>query len=516
MDWISDKLDFIKTDREKIWKKLLFISTVGYTTLVLSSQFSPLVSAIFIIPLLAAIVAGRFDLVVQGFTKILVTSAFIIQFCLFGINIYQEYYSLNFNYFDTGFFWNPVANFANGHGFFNSELGASEFSDHFCAGLLIFTPLVSIFQNAVVLSIFKLLSFGLSFWFLFQLLKYYKLEQGIRNFILFLWFMNLGVVNFMGFEFQSSNLIVPLVFLLFRLYQQEKYFWSILVAFFLLTLKENGALVLISLGIFSFLYLNKPKSGIIIALTGGFLLWFIPFFLMPFLAGTPNTQASGLDPFCCISNKASFGIRVLLCSGFFLAFHPRALLVVLPSMAVSFLINRSGAHSLSFHYQDIPLAISFSVLGFLFSEKNENWRPAFLKFPILRLAFAFFFCLSLYQNRYGANFFLQSNQPTQATENAVKAIELFRKQLNPEKTIWAQSSLAFYLSSEFRIKCIMNSGQTLSDESPNYVVLCDHSSVKWPIDSEYEALKTSLKSDAFMGKRVLLKGFEPLIIYQQN
>ena len=185
-------------------------------------------------------------------------------------------------------------------------------------------------------------------------------------------------------------------------------------------------------------------------------------------------------------------------------------------MAGSLLIGRSGAHTLTFHYQDIPLAISYSLLGFLMSKNRELWPKPISGSADFRVLAAVLFGVAFYQNQYSANYFVQANTPTDQTFAAIEAIDKFRKDYNGSSRIWAQSCLAFYMSSENKIKCIMDANQTIMDAGANYVVLCDAAPGRWPIDADYERLKTLMREDVQKGVRVEHLGYPPLIIFERK
>jgi hypothetical protein len=185
-------------------------------------------------------------------------------------------------------------------------------------------------------------------------------------------------------------------------------------------------------------------------------------------------------------------------------------------MAVSFLINRSGAHTLTFHYQDIPLAVCFSVLGYVFSNQNLSSYPTFPKHWILRVFLAVTLGAGLYQNIHGTFYYIQSNQPNDKTLQTLESIQRFRKIMRPDCRIWAQTNLAFYFSSEYQIRCLMNASQTLNDSEHNYIIMSRHPEAKWPLDKDYDVLIEDLEREVKNGYRKKLTGFEPLLIFVKD
>ncbi len=497
----------------------LILALIAYSISILITSdhvgVSKYIRFLILLPLFLAGVVGRFDLFFLAFRSWLVWLFFGLQVVLWSVNIYREYYSLHFNYYDTGFFWNPISNFAAGKGFYNSEIQASEFADHFCPGLLVFSPLANWFQDGTVLIVVRLIGYILSFWLLRLLLRFHEVEKGLSHFILFMWVTSFGVTNFMGFEFQSSNLIVPLVFALFLSWQKKQWWISGLLMLVILSLKENGSLVILSLGMFAFFYLKQRWQGIVLVGTGTFLFWFIPVVLMPYLAGTANLNTTSIQLFANPLIKARFAFQVFLCSGLLICFHPKALLVVLPTMAVSFLLNRSGAQTMAFHYQDIPLAVSFAVFGFLASKARSGISGLIPGFPGASILATFGVLAGMYANKYSVTNFLVYHTPTENTKAAVQAMHRFRNERMPGKTVHAQPDLAFYDSGNPKIRCLMNVDVALSDISPNYIVLCDASANHWPIGEAYESLKTRLLQEVASGKRRQRVEYLPLLVFEK-
>lgn len=498
---------------------VLVLSLIAYSIsiLITSDQVgvSKYIRFLILLPLFVTGVTRRFDLFFSAFRSWLVWLFFGLQVVLWSFNIYREYYSLHFNYYDTGFFWNPISNFAAGKGFYNSEIQASEFADHFCPGLLVFSPLASWFHDGTVLIVIRLLGYIFSFWLLHRLLRFLEVETGLSNFILFAWITSMGLVNFMGFEFQSSNLIVPLIFALFLSWQKKQWWISGLLMLGILSLKENGALVILSLGMFSFFYLNQRWQGIVLVVSGTFLFWFIPVVLMPYLAGTANLNTTSILLFADPYAKARFAFQVFLCTGLLLFFHPKALLVVLPSMAVSFLLNRSGAQTMAFHYQDIPLAVSFAVIGFLASKARGGVSGLIPSFPGATILATFGIIVGMYANKYSVTNFLVYHTPTENTKAAVEAMHRFRKEHIQGKTLYAQPDLAYYDSGNPAIRCLMNADVALSDTLPNYIVLCDASENHWPIGDGYESFKSHLLQETAAGKRKQRIEYLPLLVFEK-
>jgi hypothetical protein len=148
-------------------KLLLFLSWVGFFIIYFIPFFSEGIGyflRLFFILLPALIIStGRTDLFFRSFRSWLPWGVIAIQvFCL-GYNVYAEYYSLNLTYYDTGWFWNTIANFMNGKGFYSSQLGLSELADHFCPGLLTLLPFAYMFPNPVLLIITRLVFLSFQF-----------------------------------------------------------------------------------------------------------------------------------------------------------------------------------------------------------------------------------------------------------------------------------------------------------------------------------------------------------------
>jgi uncharacterized membrane protein len=327
-------------------------------------------------------------------------------------------------------------------------------------------------------------------------------------------------MGFMGFEFQPSNLMVPFIFLLFEFLLRNRYIPFILTALFVATLKENAGFLIISLGLFQWLYKGKFKSGLFIAFLGGIILLLVSQILIPYFAGE-WIQASILDPNCCFPQKIHFVLLVLMCSSFFILLYPKALIVLLPSLLTSLLVgmNKAGAFTIEFHYQDIPLCVSFSLLALELS-KNPDILPKYLMPKLeLRIVVSIFLMITFTFMTKSSFLFANSHKITKESKDAISALERFQKDYNTDQRdikIWAQSSLAFNLSSLYNIRCILDANWILADEERNYIILSDASPERWPIYGDYDRLKQTLIDNSEEGSRIAIRGYEPLLIFERK
>ena len=469
-----------------------------------------------------------FNLLVFGFSgwkKIfapwLIILNVVTQISLVSWNFLREYQSLNFNYYDSGWFANPVFNFINGFGFVNSEIGLSEFADHFSPNLLLLSPLFSLYPNPAILIIIKIIAYILSFYLIYRICLLHNFDKNLTYFIILLFSINIGVINYMGFEFQTSNLTIPFIFIVFILLEKNKILPAYLLGIFICGFKETSGFALVSIGLLDFFY-NKKTRGISYSIFFFILTLIIFKMLMPLLSGTNlNVNDSIFDPFCCKQEKTGFIIYILSTLGFIFLFSPKAILVLIPSLASSLLGNRPGSHSLTFHYQDMAMAISFCLLVKILSV-NKDWISTEIsKIKELKIFSFVLLLLIFFVNNRSFYEFVKTHNPNEKTLMAIDQINKFKNDYHSiykknGKRIWAQTSLAFYLSDEYQIKSIMNTNETIMDANPNYVVLCDYSETKWPIENDYEQLKILMRSDVEKGVRVEHLGYYPLIIFERK
>lgn len=434
----------------------------------------------------------------------------------FGINLVLEYFAIGYNFYDTGFITNPVFNLIQGFGYYNSELEMSEFGDHFNPGLILLAPFLVLFKNPIVAPVIKWLLFGLSFFAFKKLLNSLVVKDPFKSVLLIFWALNIGTINYMGFEVQASNLMIPFIFFSCQNIIEKKWVRLFFNLLFIFSLKENGSLVIFSLGLLSFFILGYYRIGIFISLIGLFFLFLIPNYVMPFLSGGMYIHQGILDPFCCLPDKAWFVGQVILCSGGFLLFFPEAFPVLGASLLASLLINRPGAHTLTFHYQDIPIAISFCVLSIL-TCRNKGFLPTFLSSRLnWRILYAIVFCSSIFFIRFTVNYYFEFNQVTFETIKGISEISQFQKEFDGKSKLWVQTALGFNLSSIPSVKCIMDGSTALNDTSSNYIILAPSASGRWPIEADYDAIIQRLDKEVEEGKRQKLPGYQSLLIYKMN
>jgi hypothetical protein len=171
---------------------------------------------------------------------------------------------------------------------------------------------------------------------------------------------------------------------------------------------------------------------------------------------------------------------------------------------------------MAFHYQDIPLTVSFAVVGFLASKSRGGVTGLIPTFKGAGILAAFGVIVGMYANKHSVTNFLIHHSPTEATKAAIESLHRFRKERMAKKTVHAQPDLAFYDSGNPAIRCLMNVEVALSDTLPNYVVLCDSSENHWPIGEEgYESLKSRLLQEVASGKRRQRVEYVPLLVFEK-
>lgn len=441
---------------------------------------------------------------------------FLVVFVGFGLNVILEYYALGYNFYDTGFITNPVYNFIKGLGYYNSELEMSEFGDHFNPGLLLLAPLLMVFTNPIVAPIIKWILFGLTYYSFKRLLISQKVGESFMAILLILWTVNIGTTNYMGFEVQASNLMMPFIFFSIQNLLEKKWVRLLLNLALIFSLKENGSLVILALGVFALFLINQLRVGVILTFLGAFFLYAVPTYIMPWLSNGAYIHQGILDPFCCLTDKSWFAMQVILCSGGILLFFPESYPVVFVSLLASLLINRPGAHTLTFHYQDIPLAFSYGILAVVVG-RNGGFLPGFLSDRWnWRMLFAFVFCCSLIFNRFTFNYYFEFNKVNYETFRAVEELDRFKNEFDGKSKLWVQTPVGFNLSSYPTVKCIMNASSPFEDKTPNYIILSPCASSRWPIENDYESIIQRLELEVKEGKRQKLQGYQSLLVYKKD
>jgi len=252
------------------------------------------------------IIAFGFNAFFESFSRKKVLIFFLIQSLGWIYAYYQEYFGLGFNFYDTGILSNPVSNFIAGHGFFNSELQIKELSDHFCPNLLLLSPFYYLWNSPIILILAKFSAYLFSFLTLYRFCRFMKVSEYKTSFVLFLWTVNVGVNNYMDFEFQPSILIVPFVFLLFELVNRQKFIQFCLVGIFIFGFKENAGLVLASIGVYRILYFKEWKTGTLLIGTSFVLTMLIIKVLIPYFGSGQSIHIGMINPFCCPLEKVKF------------------------------------------------------------------------------------------------------------------------------------------------------------------------------------------------------------------
>lgn len=481
-------------------------------------------------PAAALFAAGTcYSILTFGTAFFFSTFRYSIFLCLAGVqaagwvwNAIREYQSLNYNYYDTGSFSNPITNFLAGFGYYNSELQVHGFADHFTPNLLMLAPLYSLFDSGLVLIAVRFLFYLLSFYTLYRYCNYKKIGSGATSFILFFWTVNLGVNNYMGYEFQPSSLIVPLVFLLFELADRQKHLLFGLLALFSLGFKENAAFMLMSVGLYRVFFHRDILSGLSYFLLAFFSIFLIFKIIMPEFSDGGSIHEAMFDPLCCINEKTGFFLTLLTAGGFILLFNPKAMLVLAPSLAVSLLGNRYGAFTFTFHYQDLPLAVTFALLVHLFqNDKQSFWISSLWKPLDFRVFMVVLFSFSFLLHSHSSLTFAKDHKPLKESKEALAAIDRFREnyyKLPYWKTskIYAQDCLAFNLSNIYTIRSLKSIDQIAAEGGNYFVVICDFAPGRWPIGDQYEPLKTRLREEVSQGRMAEHKSYYPLLIFEKK
>ncbi len=445
-----------------------------------------------------------------------------VQIFLLAYCYYQEYYSLDFNYFDTGFFSNSISNLKNGHGYYNSHAKVNALADHFTPSLLLLTPIYFFADSGLVLVFFKYVFYILSIFFIFLLTKDNEERKKIRYFIIYLLLINQGIVNFLGFEFQSSNIIAFLVPLLFYLYEREKKLLLVCLIIFILGLKETSVFLFSSLALYILFEKKEVKKALILFSSSISFLFLYQYVIIPFVSDLGSTQVGIFDPFCCITEKKNFFFKILHITYYNFIFDPAALLYSFPTLFSSFLGNRPGSFSIDFHYHDMFVYLFLVILIIRISSKSGRFYfldPA--NHVVSKFFFVVLFCYGLSFSKNSILAFANLHHPTKEKTECIDKIKKFDCFYSSKKKferyeIFSQDCFSFLLSHQFRINTLGSFDQLKSQKGPYFIVLSDFPTARWPIEADFEPIKAYLKAESDAGDMKYYPEFFPLIVYSKD
>ena len=286
--------------------------------------------------------------------------------------IIVKYFSLSYNIFDTGIFAHVIFNIGSGKGFYNNILQVPAWADHFTPNLVFFSPFFRIYPTILWLPAFRLIAYLSCIPILWKISKFYLNETQLRYLVCFLWLVNYPLLRVLNFDFQPSSMALPFLLLSFYFWLKKSYILFLLDIIFLLGFKEHMPLAWISIGVWLYFFENKKFPGILLV-TGGMIAGFlIVYILVPYLSnGIPLHHLGRFGPFDNLFQKLKFVFLILLSVGFIPFLNPKTLLFIIPSFGISLISNNYQMVTLNFHYQDLPVTLTFIsvILGLSNLEK---------------------------------------------------------------------------------------------------------------------------------------------------
>lgn len=313
----------------------------------------------------------------------------IYLLALWFLSIILDYYSLEWNLWDTGIFANQIVYFLENGKYYSSILNMHGFQDHFTPALLLFSPFFALKPHILWLPFFRWLFFALSVWWLFKIVKVTIKNQKWQNYLILLWLLNLSMYGVLNFEFQPSNFAPFFIFLAFYFSLEKKHLWVFTTLLFLSFFKENLVLALFTFGVYYIIYLNEKKWGIFFVFSA-ILLALAIYFSIPILTGGETHQKEKWGPFDYIPQKIQLVLTLAATFMFFPLLNLRLALVFIISCTLSLLSKLPTMFQLGWHYTDLPSAFAMIITVFVVKNWEQNHHSFFRKNsfkPILVILF---------------------------------------------------------------------------------------------------------------------------------
>lgn len=286
-----------------------------------------------------------------------------------------RYMSLGANMYDLGMFDQALWHLTQGNGFYSPLLGKSLLAHHWFPIFFMFTPPYFLGSGGPwCLLIIQAFSVGLSIWALGRLMLLTSNNRHCNAAYLFslLYFFSPGVQNAVMFDFHP-NTLSPLFCLMLTQYAiRKKYIGLCLFATLCLLVKEHMGLVVMGIGIITFLYRKKSRRiGFGLMAVGG-----IAFFILTKLGQDWGFGKDFLVRYAWLGNNvfsmiktiflepgrvlehaidknnlfSYFGYILLPVAGLALL-SPRWIIPAIPVLAVNVLCDYSLGRTFRYHYQ---------------------------------------------------------------------------------------------------------------------------------------------------------------------
>lgn len=309
---------------------------------------------------------GGYDFASWIATKRKLFLFFLIQLLGWLVLIPVEFYSFEFNNFDTGIFANNIMRWRETGEYYSSILGMHAFADHFTPNLLLFTPLIALWKSFIWLPLAKVGAWAWSIYLL-VILSHDVLgrKSPYRYIVPGIYLLNQFVANAMLMEFQPSSLAIPCIILAFRLAYHERIIPLVAVLIGILGFKEHLGVVWISIGSFLILERHRTRLGLLLITFGiveGFLIYK---WLMPVFAKGVVHHDARIAPFSGLFRKVILIIKAVFSFGGLPLFARYGLLYALPGFVLVLMGGDPGMQSFDHHYHDVGFALlaCSSILG---------------------------------------------------------------------------------------------------------------------------------------------------------
>ena len=408
------------------------------------------------------------------FLKILNEFKYFI--CLFSLSVLMiffiiKYVSLKYNTWDVGFFANITSNLANNFTFYSDIFGINSLGEHFHPVLILISPLFHLYNSFVW---FPILHFTSYFLTLILLIKYsyivYNSKTDLRSCVVPLMFLfNYYYFKTVDYEIQIEQFSHPFIVLIFLFIEKEQKLKMFFFLSFILLFKENQAIVWVSVGFYYIFFKKRYSIGLIIVIFGIIFGLLTQLVLIPYF--NPNdisNHAGKFGPLVNIQEKIIFiyeGLKNI-------SFLPLFSISLLPAYFSSYSLTFAAKElfSWNFHYQGLPLIITFILLNHLIKKITELKLNYYLKYSLILFLIIFY----LNKNNSLALDHIYDMLPTDNALNTHKEIQILKHNLsNYSGILYTDERLGPYFASHHLRSLDQWSGyqQILNEKKPHYVLM---------------------------------------------
>lgn len=461
-----------------------------------SKGFSIAARVVLCLSIAYAYFLGSYDFASWISTKRKVRLFCLLQLLGWLMLIPVEFYSFEYNNFDTGIFANNITQWRETGRYYSSIFGMHAFGDHFTPNLILFAPLFSLWKSFLWLPIVKVLAWA---WSIYLLIRFSQDVLGESSRFQYLvpgiYLLNQFVANTLLMEFQPSCLTIPLIVLAFRLAYKEKIVSLTAVLLVILGFKEHLGVIWISLGLFLMLEKRKPLLGLTLLTLGTFEGLLVYQWLMPLFAGGEVHHNARIGPFTGIPKKMTLLMTAIISFGGLPVLARYGLIYSLPGFVLVLMGVDPSMQSFDHHYHDIGfiLLACSSILG-LRSLQNRDYVGIFTPQRIANCVVL----LVLSQAIRFPTFYIQREWPSReqiAMHSDLAKIKLYIADYSPQE-IWTLDHLGPYFSELPNLKSISKPElPTPPAESARRVIVISPIVKSYPLlPSEYQRLESYLKA----------------------